>query len=84
MFAVYYSSYELIRNSFTSLSGGQPLTSFQILLAGGLAGLLQYLPPLYYTDVVKSRLSTAPEGTYRGLIDCAVQTWREGLVYSVV
>ncbi|KAK9759380.1 carnitine transporter [Basidiobolus ranarum] len=39
-----------------------------VLVAGGLAGMANWavaIPP----DVLKSRLQTAPEGTYKGVMD---------------
>jgi len=44
-----------------------------IILAGGTAGIAMWalaIPP----DVLKSRLQSAPTGTYSGLMDCARKT----------
>lgn len=40
-------------------------------LAGGTAGTIQWLPPIYCFDVIKSRMQTAPQGTYTSIKDCA-------------
>lgn len=40
-------------------------------LAGGTAGTIQWLPPIYCFDVIKSRMQTAPQGTYKSIKDCA-------------
>ena len=48
------------------------------MLAGGLAGCVTWLPPVYSLDVVKTRVQTALPGTYRGPWDCAVKIWRCG------
>lgn len=47
------------------------------LLAGGTAGVVQWLPPIYCFDVLKSRMQTAPQGYYKGLLDCAMRSYRE-------
>lgn len=48
------------------------------MLAGGAAGIIVWLPPLYFTDVIKSRMTTAEVGKYRGVWDCARKLYREG------
>ena len=47
------------------------------LLAGGSAGVAQWLPPIYYADIIKSRMQTSPHGMYDGLWDCARKIARE-------
>jgi solute carrier family 25 carnitine/acylcarnitine transporter 20/29 len=47
-------------------------------LAGGTAGTLQWFPPIYCFDVIKSRMQTAPQGTYSGIRDCARRMYAEG------
>lgn len=46
-------------------------------LAGGTAGTIQWLPPIYCFDVIKSRMQTAPQGTYTSISDCAKQMYKE-------
>jgi solute carrier family 25 carnitine/acylcarnitine transporter 20/29 len=46
-------------------------------LAGGTAGTVQWLPPIYCFDVIKSRMQTAPQGFYKNLGDCATKLYRE-------
>ncbi|XP_026223120.1 mitochondrial carnitine/acylcarnitine carrier protein isoform X2 [Anabas testudineus] len=66
---LYFLTYEYLKNVLTpegqSSSG---LSTPNILLAGGVAGILNWtiaLPP----DVLKSNYQTAAEGKYRGLVD---------------
>ena len=46
-------------------------------LAGGTAGTIQWLPPIYCFDVIKSRMQTAPQGTYKSVGDCARQLYKQ-------
>lgn len=43
---------------------------------GGLAGVATWLPPVFSVDVVKTRLQSAPKGTYSGMWDCAQKSYR--------
>jgi solute carrier family 25 carnitine/acylcarnitine transporter 20/29 len=47
-------------------------------LAGGTAGTIQWLPPIYCFDVIKSRMQTAPQGTYKNIQECAKAMYAEG------
>lgn len=65
--AAYFVSYEyfhrLLKKDNESLSIGA------VLFAGGMAGVAMWsiaIPP----DVIKSRIQSAPAGTYKGFIDC--------------
>ena len=46
-------------------------------LAGGTAGTIQWLPPIYCFDVIKSRMQTAPQGTYKNIKECALKMYKE-------
>lgn len=46
------------------------------MLAGGVAGCVHWLPPVYCLDVVKTRMQTAEPGVYHGMWDCYVKTVR--------
>ena len=46
-------------------------------LAGGTAGVIQWLPPIYSLDVIKSRMQAFPKGYYNGWTDCATRLYRE-------
>lgn len=46
-------------------------------LAGGTAGVVQWLPPIFWFDVLKSRMQTAPKGHYSGLWDCTKKLYAE-------
>jgi hypothetical protein len=70
-YAIYYPSYEVMVSYFCA--PGQKaadLQAYQVALAGGVAGVAQWVPT-YSLDVLKSRVSAAPPGTYGGLLDCA-------------
>ena len=79
-YAIYYPTYELTRRML--LQPGQPVSSLSPLytaLAGGCAGVAQWVPT-YALDVVKSRVSAAEPGRYRGLLHAAVDIYRvEGI-----
>lgn len=50
------------------------------LIAGGTTGFVQWLPPFYFADVLKSKMQTAQPGEYSGLVDCIVKTYKtEGM-----
>lgn len=40
--------------------------------------MIQWLPPIYCADVIKSRMQTAPKGHYSSVADCVAQLYREG------
>ncbi|RWS15672.1 mitochondrial carnitine/acylcarnitine carrier protein-like protein [Dinothrombium tinctorium] len=67
---VYFTTYDFLKTTFTPEGKTKSdLSASRTLLAGGLAGICNWvvaIPP----DVLKSRLQTAPEGTYpRGVRD---------------
>ena len=52
------------------------------IFAGGCAGAMIWVPPLYSIDVIKTRLQSSPVGTYNGFIDCAAKSYKaEGLSF---
>ncbi|WVQ82902.1 hypothetical protein IAT38_005038 [Cryptococcus sp. DSM 104549] len=77
--AAYFATYELLKKSLSkepeTLPNGEkapapPLSVPAIMLAGGGAGVAMWalaIPP----DTIKSRIQTAPQGTYSGFMDCA-------------
>ncbi|KAI8978462.1 mitochondrial carrier domain-containing protein [Pilobolus umbonatus] len=72
--AAYFVAYELVKKSLTP-AGTRPedLSFGAVLFAGGMAGVAMWtiaIPP----DVLKSRLQSAPAGTYNGLVDCLQKT----------
>ncbi|KAL9541776.1 hypothetical protein MBANPS3_008931 [Mucor bainieri] len=72
--AAYFVAYELIKKGLTP-EGTRPedLSFGAVLFAGGMAGVAMWtiaIPP----DVLKSRLQSAPAGTYSGLGDCLKKT----------
>lgn len=72
--AAYFVAYELVKKGLTP-AGQDPskLNLGAVITAGGLAGVAMWsfaIPP----DVIKSRLQSAPQGTYSGFLDCARKT----------
>lgn len=72
----YFGGYEVVKK-FLTPAGSSPdeLSKTAVLIAGGMAGVFNWtvaIPP----DVLKSRLQTAPEGTYKGIADVFVKLVR--------
>ncbi|KAF8528308.1 mitochondrial carrier [Gautieria morchelliformis] len=72
--AAYFAAYEVAKKALTP-AGSDPskLNLGAIIMAGGTAGVAMWsiaIPP----DVLKSRLQSAPSGTYTGFLDCARKT----------
>ncbi|TFL03708.1 mitochondrial carrier domain-containing protein [Pterulicium gracile] len=72
--AAYFAAYEVTKKALTP-AGSDPsqLNLSAIIIAGGTAGVAMWslaIPP----DVLKSRIQSAPTGTYNGLLDCARKT----------
>ncbi|KAH7928502.1 hypothetical protein BV22DRAFT_1126480 [Leucogyrophana mollusca] len=71
--AAYFAAYEVTKKALTSGDSSSELNLGAIILAGGTAGVAMWslaIPP----DVLKSRLQSAPTGTYSGFFDCAQKT----------
>ena len=71
---MWFGAYELVKRSIADAKGCDvsSLSPAYILFAGGCGGVSNWLvsiPP----DVIKSRLQTAPEGTYKGFVDCGTK-----------
>ncbi|KAI0041795.1 hypothetical protein FA95DRAFT_1500992 [Auriscalpium vulgare] len=72
--AAYFAAYEVTKKALTP-AGASPadLNIGAVILAGGTAGVAMWaiaIPP----DVLKSRIQSAPTGTYSGFMDCARKT----------
>ncbi|KAI1793968.1 mitochondrial carrier [Ganoderma leucocontextum] len=72
--AAYFAAYEVTKKTLTP-AGQSPsdLNLGAIIVAGGTAGVAMWsiaIPP----DVLKSRIQSAPTGTYSGFMDCARKT----------
>ncbi|KAG2023061.1 carnitine/acyl carnitine carrier [Coprinopsis cinerea AmutBmut pab1-1] len=72
--AAYFAAYEVTKKALTP-AGSSPadLNLGAVIVAGGTAGVAMWaiaIPP----DVLKSRLQSAPTGTYSGIVDCARKT----------
>ena len=74
-FAVYYPWYEFARRK--GLEHGYFSPIVVQALAGGTAGVVQWLPPFYFFDVIKSRMQTAPIGRYSSITHCARKLFEE-------
>jgi len=75
--AAYFAAYEATKIALTP-KGQNPgdLNLSSVMIAGAAAGVAMWsiaIPP----DTVKSRLQGAPQGTYKGFIDCASQLVKE-------
>ncbi|XP_073822729.1 carnitine/acylcarnitine carrier protein colt, mitochondrial [Musca autumnalis] len=60
----YFLAYEAIQNYYKKQSGSEKVSLAVTLFAGGSAGIAYWLVGMP-ADVLKSRLQTAPEGTYK-------------------
>jgi len=72
--AAYFAAYEVTKKALTP-AGSSPsdLNLGAIIFAGGMSGVAMWsiaIPP----DVLKSRIQSAPTGTYSGFLDCARKT----------
>ncbi|CDO73194.1 hypothetical protein BN946_scf185007.g249 [Trametes cinnabarina] len=72
--AAYFAAYEVTKKLLTP-AGASPsdLNLGAVIVAGGMAGFAMWsiaIPP----DVLKSRIQSAPTGTYSGFMDCARKT----------
>ncbi|KAG8990755.1 carnitine transporter [Tulasnella sp. JGI-2019a] len=72
--AAYFVAYELAKKALTPADqDASQLNLGAIIVAGGTAGVAMWslaIPP----DTIKSRIQSAPQGTYNGFIDCARKT----------
>ncbi|KAI0271409.1 hypothetical protein BC834DRAFT_818064 [Gloeopeniophorella convolvens] len=72
--AAYFAAYEVTKKALAPANASSSdLNIGQVILAGGTAGVAMWaiaIPP----DVLKSRLQSAPTGTYSGIVDCARKT----------
>lgn len=70
----YFGAYELFKRALTP-EGSTPaqLNPGAVLVGGGMAGIANWMVSLPF-DTIKSRLQTAPEGTYTGMLDVARKT----------
>ncbi|KAJ3115775.1 carnitine transporter [Phlyctochytrium bullatum] len=71
--AAYFVAYEYF---YRMLKGnGETMSVGAVLFSGGMAGVAMWsiaIPP----DVIKSRIQSAPAGTYKGFFDCALKMVR--------
>eukprot|EP00953_Heterococcus_sp_UTEX-ZZ885_P042124 21437-Heterococcus_DN1.PRE.1 len=77
-FTIYYPAYEVCKQGLLTVTG-KPLKDVGplfALTAGGLAGTLQWLPPIYCLDVIKTKMQTARPGVYASISDALHKTLR--------
>jgi hypothetical protein len=76
-FAVYYPIYHMSKEKFKDFGMSNTVSE---LLAGGTAGVIQWVPPFYSFDVIKSHMQTCSPGEYRNIMDCATNLYkRDGI-----
>lgn len=63
----YFGGFEAIKQALTPKDS--EASAFRVFLAGGFAGMINWTIAIP-ADVIKSRIQTAPEGTYRGIAHC--------------
>uniref|UniRef100_A0A671PVN2 Mitochondrial carnitine/acylcarnitine carrier protein-like n=1 Tax=Sinocyclocheilus anshuiensis TaxID=1608454 RepID=A0A671PVN2_9TELE len=73
---VYFLTYEYLKQFLTPEGDVHHLSTSRVLLAGGIAGMLNWLIALP-ADVLKSNYQTATDGRYRGLRDVLKTLLRE-------
>ncbi|XP_037025335.1 mitochondrial carnitine/acylcarnitine carrier protein-like [Bradysia coprophila] len=73
---LYFMTYDVLKKAFAP-ADGTSLTPIRTLTAGGLTGIINWVFMLP-ADVIKSRIQTAPEGTYpKGFRDALRALLRE-------
>lgn len=68
-----YGTYFLTYEALTRSNSSTPISTFQMLMAGGLAGTSSWVVT-YPIDVIKSRLQADITGRYSGAVDCLRQS----------
>jgi len=63
--------------TYMKLIHGEKLSSGKLFLAGAVSGVAANLA-IFPLDVIKTRISAAPSGTYSGIIDTATKLYKEG------
>ena len=74
-FTVYYPTYHVAKGALGGFFSNEQVCQF---LAGGVAGTVQWLPPFFFADVLKSRMQTArPDDTnYNSIASCTRSIYR--------
>ena len=75
-FMMYYPCYELLKQQTAEHAGDRAWLATPLI--GAVAGAVQWLPPSYCVDVVKSRMQADTTGRYASALDCARQTYMAG------
>ena len=69
----YFIVYDTFRRFLTPHLGDLPAQA----IAGGTAGAFSWLAPIFCIDVVKTKLQSAPRGTYKNMVDCALKSYQQ-------
>jgi solute carrier family 25 carnitine/acylcarnitine transporter 20/29 len=73
----YFGVYEGLKRALTPAGGSQKdISPLAVFMAGGFAGMANWVLAIA-PDTVKSRLQTAPEGKYSGILDVVRTMLRE-------
>jgi solute carrier family 25 carnitine/acylcarnitine transporter 20/29 len=75
-YGVYFATYEAIRRHWIGLDAPMNAgTMSKLCVAGAMAGVVGWLPPLYQFDMIKSRMQTQSldKPIYRSSVDCFQQ-----------
>lgn len=78
-YGCYFAAYEYLAQKARASSPTGSLAPWQVILFGALAGYAFWIPS-FPIDVVKSKLQadSLSSPRFRGVLDCATQTFREG------
>ena len=69
----YFIVYDSFRKILTPYLGDLPAQA----IAGGTADAFSWLPPIFCIDVLKTKMQSAPRGTYKNVIDCARKSYAQ-------
>ncbi len=72
-FGLYYPCYSFLKNNISNYYCNENVVP---VIAGGMTGLIQWLPPTYFIDVIKSKMQTSLRDSSEGVIECFRKTFR--------
>lgn len=77
-FMFYYPVYEFMKGRMQRGDGtGEPSALWIMLIAGGVAGASQWVPPFVSIDVIKSRIQAAKNGDNHSMLVHARHIWHK-------
>jgi len=73
-----HKQYESCKKAFAKYTDSplDQLHPMYLMISGGIAGTLHWMPPIFCIDVIKSRMQSAMPGMYKNTWDCIVKTYR--------